>query len=138
MPKNTHPDPEHAVPINDNGTSTLDPSTGYLVVINTYSVEPDRVEDLLNALVLATNEVLRHVPGFISANLHISSDGTHLVNYAQWESGDLLKAAGKRPDVAERIKRVGEIAKSFSPVQYELRICLPAAPESDLGLSNAP
>lgn len=32
----------------------------------------------------ATDEVLRHLPGFVSANVHRGLDGTTVVNYGQW------------------------------------------------------
>lgn len=29
---------------------------------------------------------MRHIDGFVSANIHASLDGTRAVNYAQWRS----------------------------------------------------
>jgi hypothetical protein len=49
--------------------TVLDPAVGYLTVINTYAVAPERAEALLNLLVRATTETLRQVPGFVSARL---------------------------------------------------------------------
>ena len=66
------------------GPTTLDPAAGFLVVINTYTVAPERADTLLNALARATQEVLRRVPGFISANFHLNAEHTQLVNYSQW------------------------------------------------------
>ncbi len=54
--------------------TTLDPTAGYVTIINTYAVAPERAEALLELLVLATQETLRYVPGFISANFHINLD----------------------------------------------------------------
>lgn len=54
--------------------TTLDPTAGYVTIINTYAVAPERAEALLELLVLATQETLRYVPGFISANFHMNLD----------------------------------------------------------------
>jgi hypothetical protein len=69
----------------------------------------------------ATEEVLRRVPGFISANFHTSPDGTQVVNYAQWRDARSLAAARDFPDVIERIAEAGKLADSFNPLPYQLR-----------------
>ena len=46
----------------DANLTTLDPSAGYLTVINTYAVAPERAEALLELLIRATEETLRYVP----------------------------------------------------------------------------
>jgi hypothetical protein len=35
--------------------------------------------------VRATNETVRYVPWFVSANLHVNFERTQVVNYAQWK-----------------------------------------------------
>ena len=114
---------------NEQGTvrPQLDPSAGYITIINTYNVAPKRADELLDALVRATMETLRFTPGFVSASFHVSLDGTRLVNYAQWRDLDAIKAAGADPEIAARIRAVGEIADSFAPVFFELRQSLSAA-----------
>ena len=115
-----------SAPNNGAETTTLNPAAGYLVVINTYTVEPEHAERVLDLLIHATSEVLRFQTGFVSANLHLSEDRTQVVNYAQWKDHEALAAAGGNAQVQERIQRVGKIVKSFSPVPYELKVCLPA------------
>jgi len=62
-------------------------------VINTDVVEPGRVERLIETLVRATNDELRHVPGFANASFHVSLDSTGLVTYA---SGAAAKSSRLR------------------------------------------
>ncbi|MHC1557687.1 antibiotic biosynthesis monooxygenase family protein [Actinomycetospora sp. C-140] len=71
-------------------TSTIDPGAGVTTLINHFTVAPERQAELVALLEKATEDVIRHVPGFVSANLHASVDGTHVVNYAQWESEEAL------------------------------------------------
>ena len=107
--------------------ATLDPSAGYLTVINTYAVAPERAEALLELLIRATEETLRYVPGFVTANFHMNVDRTQVVNYAQWRSGEALRAAAADAKVGARIREAAQIADSFTPLRYELRRSIPAA-----------
>ena len=54
-----------------------------IALINTFTVAPERADELLAVLQKATDEVMRHVPGFVSANFHRSLDGRYVANYAQ-------------------------------------------------------
>lgn len=54
--------------------TTLDPIAGYVTIINTYAVAPERAEALLMLLVPATEDTLRYVPRFISTNFHVNLD----------------------------------------------------------------
>jgi quinol monooxygenase YgiN len=84
-------------------------------------VRPERAEDLLNFLVHSTVETLRHVPGFVSANLHVNFDRTQVVNYAQWKSREAIAAARENPKVGALMREQLQIADSFTPIPYELR-----------------
>ena len=66
-----------------------------VALINTFFVKPENAEELVELLTKATDEVMRHQPGFISANLHISLDKTRVVNYAQWRSKEDFERIGK-------------------------------------------
>lgn len=108
-------------------TTTLDPRAGTVTIINTYQVEPGRAEELVDFLAEATRSTLRHVPGFVSANLHVAFDRSQVVNYAQWESREAIAAARDYPRVAALMQEQARIATSFAPVLYELRLCVVAA-----------
>ena len=108
-------------PGTDARLTPLDPEARHVTIINTYAVAPERAEALLDMLVRATNDTLRHVPGFVSANFHLNLDRTALVNYAQWRSHEAIVAAGADPAVASLIREAAGIADSFAPVRYELR-----------------
>ena len=57
-----------------------------MTLVNIFTVKPDKQAGLAELLVRATEETMRHVPGFISASIHRSLDGTKVINYAQWRS----------------------------------------------------
>jgi quinol monooxygenase YgiN len=110
----------------DTRLTSLDPGAHYVTIINTYAVAPERAQALLDLLVRCTEATLRHIPGFVSASLHVSLDRTLVVNYAQWTSREAIAAARNNPSVAARISEAAEIADSFTPIPYELRCCIAA------------
>ena len=101
--------------------TTLDPNDGYVVLINTFSVEPDKAEALFAELLEATEKGMKPRPGFVSANLHVSNDRKHVTNYAQWRSEADIEAMMADPTAQAHMKRAANIATSFEPIYYELR-----------------
>ncbi len=109
------------------GTTTLIPNNGQLTLINSYSVKPERADELIEFLTRATQETLCYVPGFISANLHLSLDRTRVVNYAQWADAQATAAAREDPKVGNLMRQQLQIADTFNPVPCSLRSSVPAA-----------
>ena len=101
--------------------STLDPKAGYIILINTFTVVPDRADELLAVLSRATESGMCKQPGFVSANLHISHDKRHVANYAQWRSQADLDAMMANSAAKAHMKEAAEIASTFEPIYYELR-----------------
>jgi quinol monooxygenase YgiN len=101
--------------------TALNPNDGYVVLINTFRVKPGRADDLISLLTTATENTVQHLPGFISANFHVSKDGSRVLNYAQWRSTEDFEGAMRAPQFQEHIKQVKELIDSFDPVLYELR-----------------
>lgn len=99
----------------------LDAGAGYVVLINTFEVDPLRADELLSILSRATSEVMRFEPGFVSANLHISPDRRHIANYAQWRSQEDLDAMMGNPAARAHMREAASVAASFTPLYYELR-----------------
>jgi quinol monooxygenase YgiN len=104
----------------------LDPNGKYLTFINTFTVEPERAEALIQALKRSTEETFRSKKGFISVSLHMSRDHRRVVNYAQWQSKEDYVAAFKTPEVQAHIKEIAALAVSFDPVDYDLRYVVTA------------
>lgn len=61
---------------------TIRTGSGIVTQINTFTVHPDNAEALLVVLAEAAH-FARDTPGWLSASLHRSHDGTRVVNYAQ-------------------------------------------------------
>ncbi len=75
--------------------------------------------ELVHLLVRATNESVRHAPGFISSTLHRSLDGTKVTMYAQWRSREDYEAMRKNPAPLPYLERAFTFAK-FEPGLYEV------------------
>lgn len=101
--------------------STLDPDAGYVVLINTFTVEPDKADELMSVLSRATEHGMSAQPGFVSANLHISGDKKHVANYAQWRSQADLDAMMSNPTARMHMVEAAKIATSFEPIYYALK-----------------
>jgi len=89
-------------------------------LINVFTVPPDRQQQLVDALTRATEDTIRHLPGFISASIHKSLDGTRVTNYAQWRSREhlegMLSSAVAQPHLAEATA----LATSVEPHLYDV------------------
>lgn len=106
----------------------LDPAAHHLVLINTFTVDPSKCDALLEVLTEATNDVMRYMPGFVSANLHVSADQRHIANYAQWRSLEDLQSMMKDPAAQSHMKVAAGLADTFDPHTYSLRHSISAEP----------
>ena len=100
-------------------TSTIDPDATAIALINVFTVDPSRQDELVALLDKATEDVMRHRRGFVSANLHASLDGTHVANYAQWESEEAYRAMLEDPVCREHMGQALELA-SCEPSLYRV------------------
>ena len=94
--------------------TTLNPSDGYFTMINTFEVDPDNAEKLLDVLHEASGPIGK-LPGFVSANLHVSVDRTRVVNYVQWRTRADFDAMQKNPEVRpahEGGRRFGKVFRA--------------------------
>jgi quinol monooxygenase YgiN len=90
--------------------STIRAGDPVVVLVNVFTCEPQNQQQLLDAWAKGTEEVMRYLPGFISANLHRSLDGTKVINYAQWASRDAFEASLRDPEVREYFGKLAQIA----------------------------
>jgi quinol monooxygenase YgiN len=99
--------------------ATISKSSGLVTLINVFTVEPAKQQQLLDLLALATETSVRHVPGFVSADLHRSLDGTKVAMYAQWRSAEDYQAMRENPAALPYMRQALALAK-FDPGMYEV------------------
>jgi quinol monooxygenase YgiN len=90
----------------------------HATLINVFTVEPGNAAELAALLDRVTEQVMRHVPGFVSANIHVSTDGTRVVNYAQWEDEQSYRAMLADPTAREHMGAAAALARGFDPHVY--------------------
>ena len=65
--------------------------------ITTVKVPPDNQSEVLQLMAERARFMARQ-PGFVSVSLHRSKDGSHVVNYVQWNNRKQLEAAHHSPE----------------------------------------
>lgn len=96
--------------------ATIRANDSSIALINTFFVAPERADELMQLLIEATDTAMRHQPGFISANLHLSLDKKRIVNYAQWRSKEDFEAMQSNPAAKPHMQKAASIAERFEPV----------------------
>ena len=101
-------------------TATIDPKAKIVTLINIYEVLPGKQTALAELLSASTDKTLRHMPGFVSVNIHRSTDGNRVANYTQWASKDEFERMTKNPEAQALFKQFAALAKSVAPSLYEV------------------
>ena len=90
-----------------------------VILINVFTVEPGKQQELIELLTKATADFVRHAPGFISAKLHRSLNCAKVTTYAQWQSDEHYQAMRRDPAPLPFLQRALAISR-FEPGMYEL------------------
>ena len=91
----------------------------FLTLINVFTVDPARQQQLVDLLILATDGNVNKITGFISASLHKSLDGTKVTMYAQWRSAADYQNMRNNPTASPYLEQALKIA-TFEPGMYEV------------------
>ena len=96
------------------------PSNAVVTLVNVFRLHnPSDQQRLVDLLVEATETTMRRQPGYVSASIHKSLDGTHVVNYAQWRSRVDFEAMLTNPPASEHMGRAARLAE-FEPHLYDV------------------
>ena len=98
--------------------TTIDSSKKICTLINVFTVDPEKHLELFELLKEATEKVMSKLPGYISANLHISDDKKTITNYAQWASLADFQSIQKNEGAQMHMKKAASLATGFKPVTY--------------------
>jgi quinol monooxygenase YgiN len=102
-----------------NAMTRISTKSPVITLINVFTVEPANQQRLIELLTEATEVSVRRAPGFVSASLHRSTDGTKVTMYAQWRSMDEYQAMRRDPVALPFLEEALKIAK-FEPGVYEV------------------
>ena len=99
--------------------ATISADRKLMTLVNVFTVSREKQHELADLLVRATEETMQHIPGFISASIHRSVDGTKVVNYAQWRSQADFEALKDNPQDQPHMEAAAKLAK-FDPIVCEV------------------
>ena len=95
--------------------ATISKDNNVITLINVFTVGPDNQQRLADILIEATDKAMKYVPGFVSASIHRSFDGTKVVNYAQWRSREDFEAMMHNPEVRPHMEAAAALAE-YTPI----------------------
>ena len=103
--------------------SIIKANQGVITQINVFTCEATHQQALIDVLVESARSVC-HLPGWLSANIHRSLDGTRVVNYAQsenYEASQQIIEKLKADGFLDRNKLVGEAHPGLYEVVFTLQ-----------------
>jgi quinol monooxygenase YgiN len=90
-----------------------------VTLVNVFTVAAENQQRLIDLLIQATEQTMKHLPGFVSASIHRSFDGTKVVNYAQWRSRADFDAMRQNPQAQPHMAAAAALA-AFDPILCEV------------------
>ena len=93
-----------------------------ITLINVFSVAPEKQQSAADKVAEIYTTIVSQQPGFISAKIHKSLDGTKVTAVARWESEAALEAMQHTPDFQASIPSLKADIMSAEPHSYEV-IC---------------
>ncbi|HKU83819.1 MAG TPA: antibiotic biosynthesis monooxygenase [Candidatus Nitrosocosmicus sp.] len=91
---------------NKTPTNTIKVDKDIITLINVFSVESSKQQQLIDALIKTTNQIWHLQDGFISASILKSKDGKKVINYVQYKGKE---AFDNRLDNPEAIIQKNEV-----------------------------
>jgi heme-degrading monooxygenase HmoA len=98
---------------------SIDSSGNYATFINTFRCSPSDQDEVVRINVDIVERVASRFPGFISASVHRSTDGTLVVNYLQWETVEHLAAMQRSREFRRAASAFAGLIE-FEPHQCEV------------------
>lgn len=99
--------------------TTISKENKVVTLIKVFTVKSENQQRLVAVLIEATEKTMRQLPGFVSANIHRSFDGTRVVNYAQWRSREDFEALARNPEARPHMEAAAALAE-FDPILCEV------------------
>ena len=92
--------------------TTIKVDKDILTLINVFTVDPSRQQQLVDALIETTRQVWRLQDGFISASIHKSKDRKKVVNYVQYKGKEAFDKRLDNPEAVIHMNKVLSMAKA--------------------------
>jgi quinol monooxygenase YgiN len=96
----------------NNHVNTIKVDKDKITLINVFTVDPSKQQQLIDALIKTTQKVWRLQDGFISASIHKSKDGKKVINYVQYEGKEAFDKRLDNPEAIIHMNKVLSMAKA--------------------------
>jgi antibiotic biosynthesis monooxygenase len=83
-----------------------------ITLINVFTVDPSKQQQLIDTLVETTKHVWRLQDGYVSASIHKSQDMRKVVNYVQYKGKEAFDKRLDNPEAIIRMNKVLSMAKA--------------------------
>ena len=110
---------EYFCPLTYKQISMTSIKNDVVILINVFTVEAHRQDELVELLTRATDGNVNTIKGFISATLHKSVDGTKVTMYAQWESKEDYENMRRNATASPFLEEALKFAE-FNPGMYTI------------------
>jgi imidazolonepropionase-like amidohydrolase len=87
--------------------------------ITVYEVAPADQQQLIDLITMAYERIICHLPGFVEAHTHRSSDGERVLSYTQWNAQSDVESMLHNNDLWPIFVKIGRIA-SADPRYYQV------------------
>lgn len=91
-----------------------------ITLINLFTVKPEKQQSAANQVAEIYQTIVNKQPGFISASVHKSLDGTRVAAVARWQSQSALTAMQQLPEFQNSVKILEEEIVSAEPHYFEV------------------
>jgi quinol monooxygenase YgiN len=105
---------------------TIAHGDGGVTMVNVFTVEPEQSAALVELLADGIRRVTSRQPGFVSATIHVSLDGTRVLNYAQWRDRASYERLFQDPEMTrfmEDLRARTSFARADANA-YEVRVII--------------
>lgn len=83
-----------------------------ITLINVFTVDPSKQQQLVDTLVETTKKVWSLQDGYVSASIHKSQDMKKVVNYVQYKGKEAFDKRLDNPEAITRMNKVLSMAKA--------------------------
>jgi quinol monooxygenase YgiN len=97
----------------------ISPEHEVITLINVFSAEPDRQQELVELLTRGIQDVISKQPGYVSASIHRGVDGGVVAMYVQWRSAQDFLQVGGDPEVRRFRAQISDLA-TFDPDLFDV------------------
>lgn len=103
-----------------NTPTTITRASGLVTSIEVLTVDPEQQQSVGEQIRHFTTDFLVHQPGFVSASVHRSWDGTHIINYIQWDNDASFEQTRTNVTLQQHVSRLRTLALNVHQDLYEI------------------